>query len=65
MRQIASPVPLSAPCRSPSDVMMMCFLPVHSWERLVYWMAAGFVLYFCYGYWNSTLAKKKAANAHG
>jgi APA family basic amino acid/polyamine antiporter len=47
------------------NVMMMCFLPVHSWERLVYWMAAGFVLYFCYGYWNSTLAKKKAANAHG
>ena len=42
------------------NVTMMLFLPVHSWERLVYWMTAGLVLYFCYGYWNSSLGKRLA-----
>jgi APA family basic amino acid/polyamine antiporter len=42
------------------NVLMMLFLPVHSWERLVYWMAAGLVLYFCFGYWNSSLGKRLA-----
>jgi len=37
------------------NVIMMLFLPVHSWERLVYWMLGGLVLYFCYGYWHSSL----------
>ena len=40
------------------NFMMMTFLPVHSWERLVYWMLAGLVLYFGYGYWNSSLARR-------
>jgi APA family basic amino acid/polyamine antiporter len=42
------------------NVVMMLFLPVHSWERLVYWMGAGLVLYFCFGYWNSSLGKRLA-----
>jgi APA family basic amino acid/polyamine antiporter len=42
------------------NVVMMLFLPVHSWERLVYWMAAGLLLYFCFGYWNSSLGKRLA-----
>src|SRR5262245_18940577 len=42
------------------NVLMMTFLPVHSWERLVYWMAAGLLLYFCFGYWNSSLGKRLA-----
>ncbi len=43
------------------NVIMMLFLPVHSWQRLGYWMAAGLILYFCYGFWNSTLAKNSRA----
>jgi amino acid transporter len=43
------------------NVLMMTFLPVHSWERLVLWMAAGLVLYFCFGYWNSSLGKRLSA----
>jgi APA family basic amino acid/polyamine antiporter len=40
------------------NVFMMMFLPVHSWERLVYWMAAGMLIYFGFGYWNSTLGQR-------
>jgi len=40
------------------NLIMMMFLPVHSWERLVYWMAAGMVIYFGFGYWNSTLGQR-------
>lgn len=43
------------------NVIMMLFLPVHSWQRLGLWMLAGFVLYFCFGFWNSSLNKKRAA----
>lgn len=43
------------------NVIMMLFLPVHSWERLVIWMAAGFVIYFCFGYWKSSLGRRIAA----
>jgi amino acid transporter len=45
------------------NVIMMLFLPVHSWERLVLWMAAGMVLYFCFGFWHSSLRKQVEATA--
>jgi len=51
---------LVAPLGILVNVLMMLFLPVHSWERLVYWMAAGLLLYFCFGYWNSSLGKRLA-----
>jgi APA family basic amino acid/polyamine antiporter len=51
---------LVAPLGILVNVVMMLFLPVHSWERLAYWMAAGLVLYFAFGYWNSSLGKRLA-----
>lgn len=33
-------------------------LPPHTHERFVYWIAAGLVIYFAYGIWNSRLRKK-------
>jgi APA family basic amino acid/polyamine antiporter len=37
------------------NVTMMLFLPDATWERLVYWLIAGLVIYFLYGYWRSSL----------
>lgn len=45
------------------NVIMMLFLPVHSWERLGFWMAAGLALYFCFGFWNSSVRKAAANHA--
>ncbi len=52
---------VAAPVGILVNILMMLFLPVHSWERLVIWMAAGMVLYFCFGYWNSSLRKQVEA----
>lgn len=43
------------------NVIMMLFLPTHSWERLVIWMGAGLLIYFGYGYWHSSLRKSVEA----
>ncbi len=40
------------------NVTMMLFLPIETWERLVYWLLAGLVLYFAYGFWNSAIGKR-------
>jgi APA family basic amino acid/polyamine antiporter len=52
---------LVAPLGILVNVVMMLFLPVHSWERLGIWMAAGLVLYFAFGFWNSSLRKQARA----
>ena len=39
------------------NLSLMFFLPVDTWMRLVIWLAIGLVLYFAYGYWNSSLRK--------
>jgi APA family basic amino acid/polyamine antiporter len=33
----------------------MVSLPFDTWTRLLIWMAAGILIYFCYGYWHSKL----------
>ncbi|MFO0810496.1 MAG: amino acid permease [Gemmataceae bacterium] len=48
---------LVAPLGIVVNVIMMLFLPIDTWMRLVVWMAIGFVLYFCYGYWHSSLGR--------
>jgi APA family basic amino acid/polyamine antiporter len=40
------------------NLVMMLFLSVDSWLRLLIWMAVGLVLYFAYGLWHSTLGKE-------
>jgi APA family basic amino acid/polyamine antiporter len=49
-----------------SCLLLMFSLPVANWYRLIVWMAIGFVLYFSYGYKNSTIRKhseRRAAQA--
>ncbi len=40
------------------NLIMMLFLPPITWLRLVIWLAVGLVIYFCYGYWQSTLGQQ-------
>src|SRR6266849_1019585 len=51
-------VKIIAPLGIVVNFTMMLFLPWQTWARLVYWLVAGLVIYFCYGLWNSTLGKK-------
>jgi APA family basic amino acid/polyamine antiporter len=37
---------------------MMMFLPTETWMRLVVWLGIGLIIYFAYGYWNSSLRKQ-------
>jgi APA family basic amino acid/polyamine antiporter len=48
---------LVAPLGILVNVMMMLFLPVDSWLRLVGWLLVGFVIYFLYSVRHSHLAK--------
>ena len=48
---------LVAPLGILVNVMMMLFLPVDSWLRLVSWLLVGFVIYFLYSVRHSHLAK--------
>src|SRR5262245_59736064 len=52
---------LVAPLGILVNVLMMLFLPVLTWKRLVYWLLIGLCIYFGYGYWNSALGKRLAA----
>jgi len=42
------------------NVIMMLFLPIETWGRLVIWLAIGLVIYFTYGYWRSSLGRRLA-----
>jgi APA family basic amino acid/polyamine antiporter len=44
-------------------VGLMATLPRDTWIRLVVWMIAGLVIYFCYGFWHSVLGAGKPAPA--
>jgi amino acid transporter len=45
------------------NLTMMLFLPIATWERLVYWLLAGLVIYFAFGYWNSVIGKGMRSEA--
>jgi APA family basic amino acid/polyamine antiporter len=47
-----------APLGIAVNVLMMLFLPVSTWMRLFGWLGIGLVIYFAYGYHNSSLAKR-------
>jgi len=52
------------------NLVLMLFLPLETWLRLVVWLIVGLLLYFCYGYRHSTLGKMgeeglKTAFFHG
>jgi APA family basic amino acid/polyamine antiporter len=49
---------LVAPLGILVNVIMMLFLPIETWGRLVIWLAIGLVIYFTYGYWHSSLGKR-------
>jgi APA family basic amino acid/polyamine antiporter len=36
----------------------MYALPPETWERLLYWMAAGMAVYFLYGFWHSKVGRR-------
>jgi APA family basic amino acid/polyamine antiporter len=46
-------------------IYIMMGLPAHAWERFAIWMAIGLVLYFAFGYWNSTLNRRPGAGDPG
>ncbi len=48
-------------------LMLMFSLPAANWYRLAGWLAAGFVIYFCYGQYHSRLGKQLTHEiaAHG
>ena len=46
---------LVAPLGITVNLIMMLFLPVVTWLRLVIWLAVGLCIYFGYGMWRSTL----------
>jgi APA family basic amino acid/polyamine antiporter len=52
-----------APLGVLSSIFLMSGLPWDTWKRLIYWMAAGFLIYFLYGMRNSRLSKKANAVA--
>jgi APA family basic amino acid/polyamine antiporter len=52
---------LVAPLGIAVNVMMMLFLPPSTWLRLFAWLGIGLVIYFAYGYRNSSLGKELTA----
>jgi amino acid transporter len=38
------------------NLLLMLFLPITTWIRLVVWLVIGLVFYFCFGYWHSVMS---------
>jgi APA family basic amino acid/polyamine antiporter len=51
---------LVAPLGIVVNVIMMMFLPIDTWLRLVIWLTIGLFIYFGYGYSRSSLGKRLA-----
>jgi basic amino acid/polyamine antiporter, APA family len=47
-----------APLGIAINLLFMLFLPPDTWRRLIYWLGAGLLLYFCFGYHFSVLRRK-------
>ncbi len=41
-----------------TNLYLMTELGWTNWRMFIFWMSIGLVIYFCYGYWHSKLAKK-------
>jgi APA family basic amino acid/polyamine antiporter len=54
---------LVAPLGIAVNLLMMLFLPVDTWLRLVIWLAIGLVIYFSYGRRHSVLGKALRAQS--
>ena len=54
-----------APLGVMANVLMMLFLPMGTWIRLVVWLALGMVFYFAYGARHSSLRQAEAAAEAG
>ena len=39
-----------------SNLLLMLFLPLETWGRLVIWLVIGLIFYFCFGYWHSVMS---------
>jgi len=46
-------------------VLLMLSLPSENWLRLVMWLLAGLMIYFCYGFWHSKLKHGDASSSVG
>ncbi len=47
-----------APLGIAVNLLFMMFLPADTWKRLIYWLAAGLLIYFCFGFHFSKLRAK-------
>jgi basic amino acid/polyamine antiporter, APA family len=56
---------LVAPLGIAVNLLMMLFLPVETWLRLVGWLALGLGIYFFYGRRHSELGKELILNNNG
>jgi APA family basic amino acid/polyamine antiporter len=52
-----------APLGVAVNVLMMLFLPVETWLRLIGWLVLGLLIYYFYGYRHSVLGKRLAQGA--
>ncbi len=53
---------LVAPAGIAVNMILMFFLPVETWERLVYWLLLGLIIYFAYGYHKSVMRHVEAGD---
>jgi APA family basic amino acid/polyamine antiporter len=56
---------LLAPLGVAVNLLMMLFLPVVTWLRLIGWLLLGLVIYFVYGYRHSVLGKQMEGQPQG
>jgi APA family basic amino acid/polyamine antiporter len=54
-----------APLGVAVNLLMMLFLPILTWLRLIGWLVLGLVIYFFYGYRHSVLGKRMAQQQQG
>jgi APA family basic amino acid/polyamine antiporter len=54
-----------APLGVAVNLLIMLFLPVLTWLRLIVWLILGLIIYFAYGYRHSVLGKQLAPQSQG
>ena len=59
----ATTAPIVAPLGVLVNIVLMLFLPLDTWGRLVVWLALGLILYFSFGYRFSIMRQREADSA--